>query len=76
VTTIERQHYVQRLSRLVQIDEMTIGGRVQAAARTRCKPTRSTALAPANARRHPLQQQSVHPVTKHNARSTLRWRRR
>jgi DNA primase len=31
---IERQHYVQRLSRLVQVDEITIGGRVQAAART------------------------------------------
>ena len=31
---IERQHYIQRLSRLVQVDEMTIGSRVQAAART------------------------------------------
>ncbi len=31
---IERQHYSQRLSRLVQIDEMTIAGRVQASART------------------------------------------
>ena len=31
---IERQHYVQRLSRLVQVDEITIAGRVQAAART------------------------------------------
>jgi len=31
---IERQHYIQRLSRLVQVDEMTIAGRVQAAART------------------------------------------
>ena len=30
---VERQHYIQRLSRLVQIDEMTIAGRVQAAAR-------------------------------------------
>ncbi len=30
---VERQHYIQRLSRLVQIDEQTIGGRVQAAAR-------------------------------------------
>ena len=28
---IERQHYVQRLSRLVQVDEITIAGRVQAA---------------------------------------------
>lgn len=31
---IERQHYVQRLSRLVQVDEITISGRVQAVART------------------------------------------
>jgi len=31
---IERQHYIQRLSRLVQVDESTIAGRVQAAART------------------------------------------
>lgn len=31
---IERQHYIQRLSRLVQVDEMTIAGRVQAAAKT------------------------------------------
>lgn len=31
---IERQHYIQRLSRLVQIDELTIAGRVQAAAKT------------------------------------------
>ncbi|MBW7885703.1 MAG: toprim domain-containing protein, partial [Caldilineaceae bacterium] len=32
---IERQHYIQRLSRMVQIDEMTIANRVQASARTR-----------------------------------------
>lgn len=31
---VERQHYIQRLSRLVQIDEQTIVGRVQAAARS------------------------------------------
>jgi len=31
---IERQHYIQKLSRLVQIDERTIGSRVQAAAKT------------------------------------------
>jgi DNA primase len=31
---IEREHYVQQLSRLVQLDERTIAGRVQAAART------------------------------------------
>jgi DNA primase len=30
---IERQHYLQRLSRMVQVDEATIAGRVQAAAR-------------------------------------------
>jgi DNA primase len=31
---IERQHYIQELSRLVQVDERTIAGRVDAAART------------------------------------------
>lgn len=31
---IEQQHYVQQLSRLIQIDESTIANRVQAAART------------------------------------------
>ena len=31
---IERQHYIQLLSRMVQIDEMTIAGRIQAAAKT------------------------------------------
>ncbi|MCB0049311.1 MAG: hypothetical protein KDE24_07195, partial [Caldilinea sp.] len=29
-----RQHYIQQLSRMVQIDEMTIASRVQASART------------------------------------------
>ena len=37
---IERQHYVQRLSRLVQIDEQTIQHRVEAAARTLATPLR------------------------------------
>ncbi len=31
---IERQHYIQELSRLVQVDELTIAGRVDAAAKT------------------------------------------
>ena len=31
---IEQQHYIQQLSRLIQIDEATIAGRVQAAGRT------------------------------------------
>lgn len=31
---IEREHYIQQLARLVQLDERTIVGRVQAAART------------------------------------------
>lgn len=31
---IEQQHYIQQLSRLVQIDETTIAGRIQAAGRT------------------------------------------
>ncbi len=31
---IEQQHYIQRLSRLVQVDELTIASRVQASART------------------------------------------
>jgi hypothetical protein len=35
---IEREHYIQQLSRLVQLDERTIAGRVQAAARTSRMP--------------------------------------
>ncbi len=35
---IERQHYIQQLSRLVHIDELTIGQRVQAAARALRRP--------------------------------------
>jgi DNA primase len=31
---IERQHYLQKLSRLVQVDEATIAGRIHAAAKT------------------------------------------
>ena len=49
---IERQHYIQRLSRMVQVDELTIASRVQASARTlragvdaRRRPT-TTAPAP------------------------------
>jgi DNA primase len=49
---VERQHYIQRLSRLVRIDEMTIAGRVQAAARS-LRP-RSDAGQPANGLRHRL----------------------
>lgn len=36
---IERQHYIQQLSRAVQIDELTILSRVQAAAKTSKLPT-------------------------------------
>ncbi len=36
---IERQHYIQQLSRQVQIDELTILNRVQAAAKTSSLPT-------------------------------------
>lgn len=36
---IERQHYIQQLSRQVQIDELTILNRVQAAAKTSNLPT-------------------------------------
>lgn len=50
---IERQHYVQRLSRLVQVDESTIAGRVQATARTQ----------QANADRQ-RQERAAAPVTK------------
>ncbi len=39
---IERQHYIQQLSRAVQIDEQTILSRVQAAAKTSKLPTEST----------------------------------
>ncbi len=35
---IEREHYVQQLARLTQLDERTIAGRVQAAARTSATP--------------------------------------
>ncbi|MCB0114966.1 MAG: DNA primase [Caldilineaceae bacterium] len=43
---IERQHYTQQLSRLVQIDEQTVAHRVQAAARTMShQETRSAASA-------------------------------
>jgi DNA primase len=47
---IERQHYIQRLSRLVQVDEMTIAGRVQAR-RARSRPTRRQHARSAAARR-------------------------
>lgn len=41
---IEREHYIQQLARLVQIDEGTIAGRVLAAARTnRVDPTKRPA---------------------------------
>jgi DNA primase len=36
---IEREHYIQQLSRLVQLDERTIAGRVQATARTAQAPS-------------------------------------
>lgn len=39
---IERQHYIQQLSREVQIDELTILSRVQAAAKTSQLPTEPT----------------------------------
>jgi DNA primase len=38
---IEREHYVQQLARLTQVDERTIAGRVQAVARTGATPVRS-----------------------------------
>jgi DNA primase len=44
---VERQHYIQRLSRLVQIDEQTISGRVQAAARG-LRPRSSGSIQPAH----------------------------
>lgn len=47
---IEQQHYIQQLSRLVQIDEMTIAGRVQAAARA-ILATSGKAAQPGEARR-------------------------
>lgn len=39
---IERQHYIQQLSRVVQIDEVTIDSRVKAAAKTSKLPTEPT----------------------------------
>ncbi len=53
---IERQHYVQRLSRLVQVDEITVAGRVQAAARTQqagIERQRQERQAAANSRQEP-----------------------
>ncbi len=44
---IERQHYIQELSRLVQIDELTVAGRVQAAAKTSRVPPGRRASPPA-----------------------------
>ncbi len=43
---IERQHYIQRLSRLVQIDEQTIQHRVEAAARTLARPAKRSSRRP------------------------------
>lgn len=37
---IERQHYIQAVSRLVQVDELIVAGRVQASARTSSVPVR------------------------------------
>ncbi len=50
---IERQHYVQELSRLVQIDELTVAGRVQAAARTSRVPVRPRSTSPGGRPRPP-----------------------
>jgi DNA primase len=43
---IERQHYTQQLSRLVQIDEQTIAHRIQAAARTMARQEDRKAASP------------------------------
>ncbi|MEZ4664659.1 MAG: toprim domain-containing protein, partial [Caldilineaceae bacterium] len=46
---IEQQHYIQQLSRLIQIDEATIAGRVQAAGKTlRAVSQRKQTEAPPN----------------------------
>lgn len=47
---IERNHYTQQLSRLVQIDEQTVAHRVQAAARTMAHQELRSASAPARRR--------------------------
>ncbi len=75
---IERQHYTQQLSRLVQIDEQTVAHRVQAAARTMAhqelrtqgtprSPRRIAApdegeLAPAGTERSPVRKVMVPPT--------------
>jgi DNA primase len=48
---IAQQHYVQRLSRLVAIDEVTIAGRVQAST--------ATSAIPVSARRQPRQRRAI-----------------
>jgi DNA primase len=53
---IEREHYVQQLSRLVQLDERTILGRVQAAAR-------AGRVAPQNRGEAPRRRQSPPPMS-------------
>ncbi len=57
---IERQHYVQELSRLVQIDELTVAGRVQAAARTSRVPVRPRPARPGG-RGRPMQRRPQAP---------------
>lgn len=49
---VEREHYIQRLARLVQLDERTIAGRVQAAARTEQAIQQRGQHAHRNAARH------------------------
>lgn len=54
---IEREHYIQQLSRLAQLDERTIAGRVHAAARTGQVPGQSHTAA--QGRRFGIQKRSA-----------------
>ncbi len=59
---IERQHYVQELSRLVQIDELTVARRVQAAARTSRVPVRPRPVRPGGRGRPPQRRPQTPPA--------------
>lgn len=64
---IEREHYIQQLSRLVQLDERTIVGRVQATARTSQTP--APERSGERSSRFGIQKRGSASIQKENARS-------
>ncbi|MEM7539514.1 MAG: toprim domain-containing protein, partial [Chloroflexota bacterium] len=75
---IEHHHYIQKLSRLVQIDEVTIAARVQAAAKTvhvnaqgHNQPRRSNGQQRQISPRSPTIQASVHAENRDSHKATL-----